>query len=201
MFLYYRCVEKKKIEYLLDMAEDNDGYVKSEDAKKLGIANSYLSYLVEEGLFLRMSRGLYLRKGSESDHYYELHVRYKKAVFAFKSALYLNGLIDNEPPIEIALPTNYMTKGIEGIKFRHLGSKEYSTGLSLIVTPKGNLVSSYDLERCLIEVLRNPADFKKEEIHSIWAKANKKGVDILTMRNYAEAFNCLSSLELALAIL
>ncbi len=201
MFFYSCCVEKKQIEYLLDLAEDNDGYLKVEDAAKIGIGRAQFSYLLESGLFLRVARGLYIRKGIPVDPYYLIHYTYRKAVFDARSSLYLHGLIEKEPSIGVNLPSNYMTRGIEDTSCRHLGEKEYGTGQSLLVSPKGNLVLGYDIERCILEVLRNPADYEKEEIHSIWRKAKEKGIDLHRLEEYGEVFHCLSSVELALAIL
>ncbi|MBO4540464.1 MAG: type IV toxin-antitoxin system AbiEi family antitoxin domain-containing protein, partial [Bacilli bacterium] len=110
-------MEKKKLAILLEISENNDGYVSMDDLKMHSIERTYLSLAVEEGLFTRVGKGLYLRKGYEKDPYFLTHHTYKKAVIALRSATILWGLLPEKGgPLMLYLPTGYMTKGIEGAK-------------------------------------------------------------------------------------
>ena len=181
-------MKKKNDELLLDLADENDGYVSVAESRENGIAQTYLSLAVEAGLFLKVSKGLYRRRHVEPDPFYELSFRYKKAVFDFHSALYLHGLSD-DCVLEVALPLNYLTKGVPGVKSRHLGNKEFSLGQSYVVSPKGNLISSFDLERTMIDLLRNEAEFDRETFIFIWKKALEKAPYPEKLQAYAEAFH------------
>ena len=193
-------MEKKKTELLFDMAEANDGYVSVAEARQNGLAQTYLSLAEEAGLFLRVCKGLYRKKGSPEDPFYELSFRYRKAVFSFRSALYLHGLTDQQA-LEVHLPQNYLTQGIEGIPCRHVGAKEYGLGQALAVTPLGNLVPTYDLERTLIELLRRQKEFSKEEFLFLWKKGLRKKPYEEKLFFYADKFHIVGELELALRFL
>lgn len=188
-------MEKKKTAILLELAEDNDGYVSVAQAREFGIAQTYLSSATEEGYFVKISKGLYLKKGYSRDPYFELFFQYHKAVFSFRSALYLHGLSPSET-VEVSLPLNYLTKGIPDIACRHVGAKEYGLGMALVITPRGNMVNSYDLERTLVDLLRHHDDFTKEEFLSLWAKGKEKSPYWDKLRAYAEAFHVEGELSL-----
>ena len=148
--------EKKSYE-LLVLAENNSGYVSLMEAKAMGIAPVYLSEGVQEGRFQKVARGLYLRKGYSNDPYFVIQFTYRKAVFSGASALYLHGLIDEEPKVmEVTLPQNYMTKGIKGLRCSHANAERYLLGLGIAATKEGHLVSCYDKERAFLEAIRSP---------------------------------------------
>ena len=183
------------------MADDNDGYVSVSDAARFGIAPTFISYLVELGQLTRIAKGLYIKKGHEIDRYYLLHYIYKKMVFGYESSLYLHGLI-NEPSIpDIVLPLNYMTKGIEDTLSRHLGNKEFQTGQILLVTPKGNLVPGYDLERLFIETIKRADDLDKGTIVSRLTAIYSKGIYKDKLDEYAKAFHLEGEINLAIKLI
>lgn len=196
---YNLCMQKKKTEILFDFADTNDGYVSVAEAREIGLAQTYLSLAEAEGLFHKVSKGLYLKKGYERDPYYELFFQYHKAVFSFYSALYLHG-ISEEPRIEVNLPLNYLTKGIEGVVSRHAGAKEYGLGQSLVITPRGNMVNSYDLERTLVDLIRHHGDFDKDTFVALWLKGKEKTPYWDKLRAYAEAFHVDGELSLLLQL-
>ncbi len=197
--LYNRCVQNKKLATLLEIAENNDGYVSTDDLKRESIERAYLSFAVEEGLFRRVGKGLYLRKGHEEDPYYLLHHTYKKAVFASSSALALWGLCEDKG-LTVYLPTGYMTAGIPNAKSRHVGKKEYGLGQTLIVTKKGNIVPTFDLERTLLDVIRHPYIYKKEELIKTLKAAYAKSPSLEKLEAYAKSFHCLEALRVIEAL-
>ena len=197
---YNHCVKKKNDELLLDLADENDGYVSVATARENGIAQTYLSFMCAQGIFTKVGKGLYRKRGYEADPFFELRFRYGKAVFSLDSCLYLHGLSDT-PTLSVNLPANYLTHGIEGASCRHVGEKEYLTGQSLVVTPKGNLVMAYDLERTLIELIRQQDRFGKEEFLSLWEKGKKKSPYPSKLAHYAQAFRVEGELSLLLKLL
>ncbi|MBQ7249875.1 MAG: type IV toxin-antitoxin system AbiEi family antitoxin domain-containing protein [Bacilli bacterium] len=188
-------MKKKNDELLLDLADENDGYVSAATARENGIAQTYLSNMCEQGIFIKAGKGLYRKRGYESDPFFELSFRYGKAVFSLDSCLFLHGLKD-EQIISVYLPTNYLTRGIEGITCRHVGKKEYLTGQSLVVTPKGNLVMAYDLERTMIDLLRQRERFDKETFLLLWNAAKKKSPYPAKLARYAQTFHVEGELSL-----
>ncbi len=193
-------MKKKNDELLLDLADENDGYVSVAAARENGIAQTYLSSMCAQGIFSKVGKGLYRKRGYEADPFFELRFRYGKAVFSLESCLYLHGLSPTLT-LSVNLPANYLTHGIDGVTCRHVGEKEYMTGQSLVVTPKGNLVMAYDLERTLIELIRQQDRFGKEEFLSLWENGQKKSPYPSKLARYAEAFHVEGELSLLLKLL
>ncbi len=185
----------------MEISENNDGYVSMDDLKLHSIERTYLSLAVEDGVFLRVGKGLYLRKGYEKDPYYLLHHTYKRALIALKSAAILWGLLpETGDPLMIYLPTGYMTKGIVGAKCRHVGIKEYGLGQALVVTEKDNLVPCFDLERTLLDVIRHPELYSKQELKLALQNGFNKNPDQEKLEAYASAFHAEDALRLAEAL-
>lgn len=194
-------MNQKKAYLLLELADDNDGYVSVEDAKLHGIEQTYLVEEEKQGLFKKVAKGLYLRTGYEEDRYYITHFIYKKAVYARRSCAILHGLIEEDGKVPmINLPANYMTGGIDGASCRHVGKKELETGVSLVVSPSGNLVLGYDIERVFIDALRYPSDYSQKELESLIKKALNQGLDQSKTDAYASLFGVGPVLRFALAI-
>lgn len=188
-------MKKKNDELLLDLADENDGYVSAANARQNGIAQTYLSAMVEHGIFTKVGKGLYRKRGYEADPFYELSFRYGKAVFSLESCLYLHKLTD-KLVLSVNLPTNYLTHGIDGVSSRHVGEKEYLTGQAFSVTPKGNLVMAYDLERTMIDLLRNREKFDKQTFLALWKEGKKKSPYSDKLARYAQTFHVEGELSL-----
>ncbi|MCR5348673.1 MAG: type IV toxin-antitoxin system AbiEi family antitoxin domain-containing protein [Bacilli bacterium] len=188
-------MEEKKTAVLLEYADLNDGYVSVESAKGQGIAQTYLSFAEKEGLFTKVSKGLYIKRGYMRDPFYELAFRYRKAVFSLKSCLFLHG-VTQEETLEVHLPRNYCTHGIEGVSSRHVGEKEFTLGQSIVVTPRGNFVNGYDLERTMIDLLRNRVRYGKDDFLFLWRACKEKSPYREKLEAYAQAFHVEGELSL-----
>ncbi|MGM9813606.1 MAG: hypothetical protein ACI32C_01675 [Candidatus Enteromonas sp.] len=191
-------MKKKRIEELLDLAELNDGYVSVDEAKKNGIEQTYLCLGEEMGIFQKATKGLYIKKGYLVDPYFILHFRYRKAVFALRSALYLHGLAPMPEKIEVALPRNYMTSGIEGASCIRKSKEKYLLGLSLAVSPHGPLVPVYDKEMTVLDVILYRDRFEDQEYKDILDDLLDKGLDKEKLFHYAEELKVLTLAEAVL---
>ncbi|MCF0113154.1 MAG: type IV toxin-antitoxin system AbiEi family antitoxin domain-containing protein [Bacilli bacterium] len=193
-------MNKKQSTLILEYAENHDGYVEVAALREQNIAQTYLSYMEKEGIFRKVAKGLYLKRDHPEDPYYVLHYRYKKLVFSLQTSAFLQGLLPEQKEISGYLPLNYLTQGISGVASRHVGQKEFTLGLSLAVTPRGNLVPCYDVERTLLDALRYPEKWEKEAIAALFKSAYPKA-DKALLQTYAKAFHCEGELALAVRLL
>ncbi|MDY2914086.1 MAG: type IV toxin-antitoxin system AbiEi family antitoxin domain-containing protein [Candidatus Enteromonas sp.] len=191
-------MEKKKLEKLLDLSEQNDGYVSVKEAREKGISQTYLSQAEELGVFRKIAKGLYLKKGYPFDPYYVLHFRYRKAVFCLRSALFLHGLGPSPEVMEVALPRNYMTSGIQGASCITKNGASYLLGWSLGVSPHGPLVPVYDLEMTLIDLILHRDNWGDEEYAKVLDHLPKEKIDKEKLARYAKT---LGKEELVFAVL
>lgn len=185
--------EKKSFE-ILELAENNNGYISVKEAQRFSIHQEYLVLAEEAGQFVKAARGLYVKKGYPLDPYYILQFTYKKAVFSLSSALYLHELCSSDPRMTVNLPRGYMTKGIKGTLSKHLNEKDFYLGQSLIFTSFGHIVTTYDLERTFIDAYLN-----REELHldmkDVFLKAQQKGLDKEKLLSYAKELKIEAAME------
>jgi len=191
--------EKKSFEILV-LAENNNGYISTIDAKQNGIAQEYLVLATEEGQFVKAARGLYVKKGYPLDPYYITQFIYKKAVFSLESALFLHELILEPAHLVVNLPRGYMTKGIKNSESRHVNDKEYFIGLGLAVSPFGHLVETYDLERTFLDAYRyrERGTYNMKEVFALF---RKRDIDENKLLSYAKEFKVVGAMEAYLSLL
>ena len=185
--------EKKSFE-ILELAENNNGYISVKEAQRFSIPQQYLVLAQEAGQFVKAARGLYVKKGYPLDPYYILQFTYKKAVFSLSSALYLHELCDKDPKIVVNLPRGYMNKGIPNAVFKHLNKNDFYLGQSLIFTNYGHIVTTYDLERTFIDAYKH-RDELKINMKDIFLKAQKKGLEKERLLIYAKELGVEEAME------
>ena len=181
-------MDEKKSYQLLQFAEDHDGYVSVSEAKRFGLAQTYLVMAEEEGQFQKVAKGLYVRKGYPIDPYYILHYRYPRLVFHLRSAAFLYNWIENDDEIKtVKLPRNYMTSGIAGCKCVHASSKDYGLGIGLTLTSCGQFVSITDKERTIVDIVTHQNLFDADSLKAILTCAFHDNIDVERLRFYSQA--------------
>lgn len=138
-----------------------NGMLLSSDVTDAGIHRSYISELVEEGLLVKYSRGVYMLADEFEDEYSLLQRKYSRGIFSHSTALYLHGLSDRVPlKIHMTFPAGYNTSSLlnENIEITRVSKANYELGTTTVTTPYGNQVVLYDVERCLCDVLRGQGD-------------------------------------------
>jgi len=195
-------VDEKKSYQLLQFAEDHDGYVSVSEAKRFGLHQTYLVQGEEEGQFVKVCKGLYIRKGTPIDPYYILHFRYPKAVFCLTTAAYLYHWIDeDESKPQVKLPRNYMTKGLPGYQCSHESLASYGVGIGLALTDHGQFVPATDKERTLIDIVLHEKDYDIGKFRQIVTSAFHDGLDYSRLNTYAEQFGAQLTIALLIKLL
>ena len=146
----------KNKEKILQMTEENKGFVTNTQINKLGISPGSLKYLVDMGALERVSRGLYVLPGVAGDKLYGLQTRYKKGIFSEETALFLHKISGIEPErVHMTFPISYHTQSLltENIKY-HRVKEDYDSGVVTLKTAEGNPVRVYRIERTLCDILK-----------------------------------------------
>ena len=195
-------MDEKKSYQLLQFAEDHDGYVSVSEAKRFGLHQTYLVQGEEEGQFIKVCKGLYIRKGTPIDPYYILHFRYPKAVFCGSTAAYLYHWIDqDDKQPQVKLPRNYMTKGLPGYRCVHESVNTYPIGIGLTLTRYGQFVPITDKERTLIDIVTHEKDYETTQFRQIVTSAFHDDLDFQRLNTYAEAFGAQLTIALLIKLL
>lgn len=147
----------RKSEQIIQIAKDNNGVVTTSNLAEHGIYRGNLTKLVEDGRLERSARGVYILPEVWGDDFINLQARYKKGIFSKETALFLWDLTDRTPnKYDMTFPDNYNLSNPkkEGVKCSRVKQEWYWDGIMLIVTPGGNEVKAYGMERTLCDILR-----------------------------------------------
>ncbi len=148
---------------ILEIAKNNNGTVTSKMLKEQNISRGVLKYLCDKGKLEKTSRGVYVLPTSWDDEFINLQLRFKKGVFSHETALFLHDLTDRTPiNFHMTFPAGYnqaMAKK-HNVKCYQNKLDIYGSGIIDILTPLGNKVNVYSIEKTLCDILvtRNKVD-------------------------------------------
>ena len=134
------------------------GIISAAQGKAAGLSYTNLSRLVKSGALERVARGVYEAADALDDVLYIEQLRRPKLVYSHGTALYLHDLTDRDPlAFSVTVPTGYNTKTLlnEGFKVFSIKPELYETGLIKVYTKYENLVTTYDMERTICDVVRS----------------------------------------------
>ena len=97
-----------KSERILEMANNNNGYVVAKEVRKANINSTELTRLVKENKLERISRGIYCTPDSFYDDYYKIQSKSKNCIYSHATALYFYDLSDRTPvQLDLTVPVGY----------------------------------------------------------------------------------------------
>lgn len=177
---------------ILSMMEKNNGYVAASSLRTLGMDTKILQRMTARGEIERLAHGLYLRADLMEDPFFIALYRCPQGIFSMDTALFLHQITDRNPyQLSMTIPSGTNTTLLKepGFRFFYLTSEQWELGRSTIVTPFGNPVSVYDLERTLVDCVRKIDVLDRDEVLSaIKSYVKMKDRDQSKLLAYAEAF-------------
>lgn len=136
----------------------HNGYLTTKDLIKNNIPRFYLTKLVKEGKIERVSRGIYIKKGTIVDNFVILQSKSKNAIYSHMTALYLHGL-SNRVPIKFDITVNSGYNGSlqkdKNVNLYYIKKELLNLGVMDYCLYSGNIIKVYDLERCICDIIRN----------------------------------------------
>ena len=142
---------------LTEIAREHGGYVSASQATAAGIPRRKLTEAVSRGDLVQVARGLYALPDTWEDPYLIAQHRFARGVFSDDTALFLHGLTDRAPfSLTMTFPRGYnATPAREaGITCRTCADDVLKLGIVKLVTPHGNTVVCYNIERTLCDMFR-----------------------------------------------
>ena len=173
-----------------EFMQKTDGIVTSRQVTNAGFHRSMLSELVATKQLEQVGRGVYLKHEAWEDEMYLLQYRFNKGIYSHETALYLHGMTDRTPArFTMTFPWGYNAASLknEGLIAKRAIKEYYILGAMEMLSPAGNIIRSYDIERTLCDIVRgnNTCDIQiVNQAMKRYAKA--KGKDIQKLMGYAE---------------
>ncbi|MDV7719662.1 abortive phage infection protein [Pediococcus ethanolidurans] len=175
---------------IITFMQKNNGYITNKDAMQIGINKFYLSKLAKAGIIERMGPGIYGDPDLFEDEMFNLQYRFKKGIFSYNTALFLHEMTDRTPrKFDMTFPRPYNTAALPKEKIRAYSQKKdlYNLGIVTEITPNGNVVKVYNIEKTLCDLVRGKNRKDAELISQAMNKyVRLKNKDITKLMKYAE---------------
>lgn len=192
-------------EILKEISTKNNGLILSCEALKNGVSRATLSQLNKVGKITRVAVGQYVLPDNINDEMNSLSVRSDLIVFSHESALFLNGISERTPfENTVTIPSSKtLSRSISReCKIYYIKDSLYNMGRTQLVTPMGNKVCAYDMERTICDIVRCRNRISKETFISSlkqYAKSENKNLSILGI--YAEKMGVMKIVRHYLEVL
>lgn len=174
-----------KIKQFLDA---NHGYISTSDFLKLNISKPLIKKYVDNGLIYKVSHGLYIDSNIFVDDEYVFQKRYPDAVYSYKTALSMLGLI-KELPEQIEITVNSKKRVLSNYKVHYVSDKYYDIGIIEINNMFNNPIKIYNAERCICDMLKSDdfdLELQNNILHDYFNNSEK---DIDKLLEYSKVFN------------
>lgn len=142
------------------IADENNGFIKTSAVEAAGISRPMLRKYIENGTLEQVRKGLYVLADDLADEFALLQMQSTKAIFSYRTALYLWGLSDRTPHrLDITIPqgTNIsrLKRDNPTLRCHYVQPEIYDMGITEIKSPQGAVVRLYDKERCICDLIRD----------------------------------------------
>ncbi len=155
-----------KEEQILNLIKVNNGIITSKEVSKHGINRIFLTRLVKSRKIERVKKGLYVLPNTWGDEYFNL-IYGINAIFSYDTALYFLGLCETVPSIyHITVCRGYNGKlnHVDNVKLHFVKTEIFELGKIEIKSPQGQIITCYNAERCICDLLKNR---NKEDLETI----------------------------------
>ncbi len=147
-------------EKIREIADSNNGYIKTSDVEIAGVSRPMLKKYVDAGKLELVRKGLYTLMDDFVDEFALIQVQSKKAIFSYGTALYLWGLSDCIPhTFDITLPQganiSRLKKDTKDLRCHYVQKELYNLGITKAQTHLDSTVLLYDKERCICDLIRD----------------------------------------------
>ena len=148
-----------KVDNIIKKAEEGGGLIKTGDIQGLGNNRTYIRELVDSGVLVRESHGIYSVKGESPDYFAIIQKRSARLIFSYGTALFFHGLSDRVPGwIDATVPQGYnvsrIKKSFDNLRFHYVKPGILMEGVEKISTPQGSEVYVYNKERCICDLIK-----------------------------------------------
>lgn len=139
---------------------EKNSIITNKIARGLGYNRHVLAQMEKDGKIERLRPGLYQLKGDLVDDFVLISSNSKRIIFSNQTALFLHDLSDRSPgTFHISVPQGYNASHIKNryddLQVHYVKKNLFELGKEEIETPLGNLVSVYDIDRTICDIIIN----------------------------------------------
>lgn len=175
------------------------GMITSKDFKDNDIGFFFINKLIEDNIIERVGNGIYNKAEEFEDEYFIIQQKYSKAIFSYNIALYFLNKTEVMPNrIDITIPNEYNAHRInKKYKIHYVPKKYLYLGAMEVITPFGNKVICYNLERTICDIVKNEnTGLDSEQVNKIIRNAFLKNqIDTKLLMDYAKKLKCYKKMQ------
>jgi len=148
----------KRQEQIEKLIKENNGIIRTSEVVKTGISKPTFYEYAREMKMEQMAQGIYVAEDAWVDSMYLLHLQYGQVIFSHETALYLHDLSDREPlKYSVTVRSGYNTSRLKQSEIKVYTVKKdlHELGKTRLQTPFGNMVTVYDMERTICDIVRS----------------------------------------------
>ena len=182
-------INKSNIEIIQKLMERNNGYITTKELEYFDISRNYLSIMTKKNMIEKVAKGIYIDSAKIEDIYYVLSVSTPKVIYSHMTALYFHNLSIKAPDrsFDITVTKKYNNPKLKKHNVFYVSNDIYELGLTEAVTPMGNKVRVYDIERCICDIIRSKNRMDLEHVkYSIREYIKRKDKDLIKLSKYAD---------------
>lgn len=193
------------LEILKDVSNKNNGLILTKDAIGNGVSRASLSQLCKDGKISRVAMGQYVLSDALNDEMLSLSVRSELIIFSHESALFLNGISERTPfEHTVTIPSSKtLARSISNqCKIYYIKDDLYELGKVRLITPMGNSVPSYDMDRTICDIVRSRSRIADETfLSSLKQYAVSPNKNLANLSLYADRMGVLQQVRQYLEVL
>ena len=143
---------------LTAIASEHGGIIEAKIAAQRGIYKAMLYNLCKEDKIHRIVKGQYILPDDMQDELLSISKRSDKIIFSHETALFLHGISDRTPfEHTVTAPSGCIPSAAikSECKVYYIKPELFELGKTTLITPAGNEVQAYDLERTICDVIRS----------------------------------------------
>lgn len=151
-------------EKFIDIINKNNGIITAKDAENKGISRTMLKKMTDNGYIERIDYGIYATDKFIYDEYYLFQLKHKNIVFSYNTALYFQNMTERTPfKMDVTTKRNTnLTSYKKQINLYRVNENILDLGKTKVVTPFGNSVYAYNLERTVCDIINNKTNIDIE---------------------------------------
>ena len=180
--------EKSNVEIIEELMKINNGYITSKMLKDFDIHRMYLNAMWKKGIVEKVGKGIYIDSTKIEDSYYVFSLSMPNTIYSHMTALYFHGLSIKTPndKYEITVKKTYNSRHLKKHEVFYVPDDFYELGLTNVKTPMGNVVRTYDIERCICDIIRSKKRMDSELVkYSVREYIKRNDKDLAKLSHYA----------------
>lgn len=178
---------------LENLAAKRNGVLTTADAQAANVSKFMLEKFVRQKEYTRVYHGIYLAPDAWRDEAYLTQLRCPQIIYSHDCALFYHDLTDREPTqLTATAKTGYNPTHLaeSGVKIYTVKKSLYEVGLSDTLTPFGNTVKAYDMERTICDIVRSKRTIEAQTFQDALRQyVRRKDKNLLRLMEYAKLFH------------